>query len=134
MRKPVLLGIFLSGWIFASADYNFMEFKYVDDTAQIVFAEGLVINIEGENLMITNTAGATLSAKASDLVSMQFTDTDPAGVKKILEGETAVKVYNINGVYMGECSSLKEAKETLPNGVYVVKNSNGETIKMVIGK
>lgn len=134
MKKILLSAALLIGSLSAMADYEYMVFTYADGTQTALLAEGLVINVDGSSLAITNTEGESIEVDASELVSMQFSDVDPAGVETILAGDSAWDVYNLEGVYAGRFNSLNEARSALAKGIYVIRNQEGETIKLVIGQ
>lgn len=134
MKKLFLCGAILLASLTALADYNFMEFNYSDGNVKVISAEGLTITVEGNTLEISNTKGESFNVDASSLTSMQFTNNDPAGVKTIIDGEIPVMVFDLEGRKIGVFESLNSARNALNNGIYVIKNSDGETIKLVIGK
>lgn len=133
MRKFLLSIVALAASLAASANYNSLEFKFTDGSSQVVDADGLVINVEGDYLNVTNLKGVSLSLAAASLESMQFTDTE-AGVSSIIAGNSAVEVFNLQGVSFGKFDSLEEARNNLNSGTYVMKSENGESVKILINK
>lgn len=135
--KNYLLSALIGLLAFSSsaATYNYLEFKSNDGSSQFISTEGLVINIDGSNLLVADSEGNSLTLDANNLVSMQFTNNDDTNaVKEILVDNGDWKVYNVEGLYSGKYYSIREAQSTLPNGVYVLKNSQGKSIKIVVSR
>lgn len=131
MKKFLFTGFGLLMSLYVSADYSSMEFKYSDGTTKVLTAPGLTITVEGANLKVTNSDGQTLSIPSASLASMQFVNGDASGVSEITADNSPVKVYNVNGIYVGEFDSFNDAKASLPQGVYVIRNAEGETFKLI---
>lgn len=104
------------------------------DTPEAVAANGLVITVEGDNLIATPSSGNALTFPLATLQGMEFSDT-PLGIDEILTGgDGKFTVYDLSGVKAGEFTSLDEASATLSHGIYIVKTSTGKTIKLLTGK
>lgn len=118
----------------ASGVYKSMEFRLTDGSTCNIGAEGLVITVSDGKIIAINEAKETLELASSDLSSMQFSDTETE-VDKIFDfSDTNLTVYHLNGVEAGHFTSIKDASENLPAGVYVVTNEDGETLKLKLGK
>lgn len=133
MKKLLLCALLALAACTASA-YNFMEFKYADGKVKTLSTVGLTITVDGTNLLISNLAGESLNVASDNLVSMQFTDDNSAKVATIIDLNSSVDAYNLEGVHFGKFDSAKDAHASLQPGVYVLKNSEGGTIKIVINK
>lgn len=138
MKKFILcgvlsLGALVFGNLTAFADYYSLEFKSSDGSSVMVATEGLVITVDGDNLIVSNSKGEALSLPAASLVSMQFVD-DSGAVESIFKDNGELKVYNLEGVDFGTYNSLNDAKTNLSPGIYVIRNSAGETVKIIVNK
>lgn len=133
MYKLLFSGVMLLASLSASAIYNSMEFKTADGAVKSVSATGLTIKVNGNQLIISNSAGETISFDALSLVSMQFVDGD-AGVDSIITENEAVEAYTLDGLYAGKFNSVNEARLSLSNGVYVLKGTRGKSIKINVNK
>lgn len=134
MKKFLLSTLVIMASLNAWADYNFMVFNYSNGEAVAIQADGLSITVEGNQLEITNSKGESLSIEASALASMQFTNTDPAGIKDILSVGQEITVFNLEGICVGKFESIDHARNSLAQGIYIIKNLKGETVKLILGK
>lgn len=116
------------------ADYNYLDFKYADGNVKSLKTEGLIIRIDGSELQVTNSVNESLTVNASLLTSMQLVN-ESAGVVSILSSSYGpIEIYNLNGISMGKYENANDATSLLPQGVYVIKKANGETIKLLVNK
>ena len=137
MKKLLLLFSFLiMAWMSVSAvtPYKYLEFKTTENTSIVVETEGLEININEGLLSLSNTSGQKMNIDASTLVSMQFTD-NADGVDKIsFDSDVPVNVYKLDGTVVGTFTNVSNAINTLEPGVYILKSTDGQTVKIMIGK
>lgn len=115
---------------------RYSSLKFTSDSGETysVTTDNLEILINGENLTFNNT---NLTIPLSSLVSMEFTDYDdsPAAIETVtFDGRGAVTVYNINGVSIGSFDSYAEALASLSQGLYVIKDANGNSLKINVEK
>ena len=135
--KKILLCLFVGLVAFSAsaASYSFMQFTDKDGNSQYVSANGLTITIDGASLVVTNSSGDELTFEAADLVSMKFTNSNGSNAIKTISFENGeVEAYGLDGLYAGKYQTVDEAKNSLSNGVYVLKNGQGETIKIVVSR
>ena len=114
--------------------YNTLKFTSDSGETYSIATNNLVIHVNGENLTFNNT---DLTIPLSSLVSMEFTDYDdsPAAIDTVIfEGTGTVAVYNINGTPVGSFDSYADALASLSRGVYVIKDANGNSLKISVGK
>lgn len=114
-----------------SAKYDYMEFRFEDGTTRTLSADGLSITFSNGEIKVTNTAGENIEIAATSISSMQFTN-DSAVDSLNLEEMNDFDIYSTSGLHLGKFVSIEAARNTLSNGVYMVKNSNGKTFKVVI--
>ena len=137
MKKVFLLFSFLTfAWmsVMAVTPYKYLEFKTTENTSIVVEAEGLEITVNDGVLSLSNTSGQKMNIDASTLVSMQFTD-DSAAVNNIfLDSDSNINVYKFDGTIVGTFNNVSNAIDTLAPGVYILKSTGGQTVKIMIGK
>lgn len=114
--------------------YNSLEFTSNTGETYTVATEDLEILVEGDNLSFNNT---DLTIPLTSLVSMEFGDfdIDTTEVESIsVNQEGAVTVYNLNGTSAGTFNSYTEALAALRPGLYVIKDANGNSLKVNVEK
>ena len=113
--------------------YNSLKFTSSTDETFIVATDNLEIFVEGETLIFSNT---DLTLPLSSLVSMEFTeDENTSKIEELVfDPNCSVKVYNVNGTPVGSFDSYSEALDSLGKGIYVVKDSNGNSLKVNVEK
>lgn len=133
MYKMLLFGVMLVASLSAAANYNSMEFKTTDGSSKTIGTTGLTITVNGDQLLVTNTAGETATFEASALATMQFVGGD-AGVETLLFGSGTVEAYTVDGQYAGKFDSVNEARLSLSNGIYILKGAQGKSIKIIVNR
>lgn len=114
--------------------YSFLKFTSDSGETYCVATNNLEILVDGANLAFSNT---DLIIPLTSLVSMEFTDYDDSSAEignVTFDGKGVVTVYNINGVSAGSFDSYTEAIASLTQGVYVIKDANGNSLKISVGK
>ena len=114
--------------------YKSLKFTSNDGETYTIATNNLEILVSGEAITFSNT---NLILPLSSLVSMEFTDYDenPAAVDSIvIEPTGAVMVYDINGLLVGSFDSYQDALESLREGVFVIKDTKGNSLKISVGK
>ena len=114
--------------------YSSLMFTSNTGEKYTVATNNLEILVNGENLTFSNT---DLTIPLSSLISMEFTDYDdsPATIDTVkFDGNGLVTVYNIDGTSVGSFDSYTDALSSLGKGVYVVKDTIGNSLKISVGK
>ncbi len=132
--KKVLFVILLAAQT-ASAelyDYPYMAFQTIDGIVKTVSVSSLSLSVSNGVLIATSDDG-TESFTLSDLSKMYF--TSEAVVTKVQNpestGSSEVEVTSLAGVFCGTFPSVEAARQSLPAGMYIVKNSK-ETFKIAV--
>lgn len=119
----------------ANADgFGTLVFKSANGETYSLEAKDLEIYYKDGNITFNNDKRII---PVSTLVSMEFSDNpaDNTAVEKLFTDTTGpVTVYSIDGIKTGKFQSLSEAYQSLKPGLYVVRLSNGETIKIEMKK
>lgn len=110
-----------------------MVFKTADGVAHSIEASGLDIKFT-EGKMKAANATETLTIPLSDLVSMEFDDGSASIYDTVATEDGEVTVSNINGIEIGRFPSLTTATDNLPDGIYVITQSSGKSLKLIINK
>ena len=118
----------------AVSPYKYLEFKTTENTSIVVEAEGLEIEINDDVLSLSNTSGQKMNIDASTLVSMQFTDSSAAIDNITVDSDSKVQVYKLDGTVVGTFTNVSNAINTLDHGVYILKSTESQTVKIMIGK
>ena len=129
-----LLMIFVAPSLASAGSYSTLKFTSNTGETYSVATNNLEILVNGENLTFSNT---NLLIPLSSLVSMEFTDYDdsPAAIDSVkFDGNGIVTVYNIDGTSVGTFDSYTDALSSLGKGVYVLKDTNGNSLKIRVGK
>ena len=136
MRKLLLLSLLTIAWMSAKAvtPYKYMEFKTTENTSLVVEAEGLEIEINDGVVSLSNASGQKMNIDASTLVSMQFTDNSASISNITVDSDSKVQVYKLDGTVVGIFSNVSNAIYTLSPGIYILKSTEGQTVKIMIEK
>lgn len=135
MKKFLLMAIALVMSATASAGYGYMLFYTNQSTdPEVIATENLVITIDDENLMISNSKDRPLTLPLSTVSAMEFSAGSYSSVGLVSETDGKVSLYSADGLPVGDFSSLDEAVGSLPAGIYVIRKTNGDTVKIMIGK
>ena len=130
MKKLILMFFLLLSVGIASANYNYMIF--VTDTGEhfSIDSSGLTIKIDDDKVIAT-TGNEILEFYSASLSQMYFSNVTTTSVLKLetLENSGAI-VYSLDGIAMGKFTSLDEIRDVLPNGVYLLKLSDGSSLKI----
>lgn len=132
--KKVLFVILLAAQT-ASAelyDYPYMAFQTTDGIVKTVSVSSLSLSVSNGVLIATSDDG-TESFTLSDLSKMYFTSEAVVTKVQNLEstGSSEVEVTSLAGVFCGTFPSVEAARQSLPAGMYIVKNSK-ETFKIAV--
>lgn len=130
----MLLMLALTPSLVLGGRYNSLKFTSSTGETYTVATNNLEIIVNGENLTFSNT---NLLIPLTSLVSMEFADFEenPAGIDAVaFDGKGIVTVYSINGTTVGSFESFAEAFSSLDQGLYVIKDSNGNSLKITVEK
>lgn len=113
-------------------DYPYMAFQTADGIVKTVSVSSFSLTISNGVLIATSDDG-TEQFSLSDLSKMYF--TTEAVVTKVQNPETTdsseVEVTSLAGIPCGTFPSVEAARQSLPAGMYIVKNSK-ETFKIAV--
>lgn len=131
MKKIILFLLGIALPFIVSAEYKSMMFRSKDGNQHYINVQGLVISFDTENLL-ASISDNTLSIPLAELISMSFSEEDSAGLESILsdKSQESVSVYFTTGVKTGTFTSVSEAIEKLPAGVYIIQYADGTTLKL----
>lgn len=132
--KKYLLPIFMTFTAIAGhAEFNSLVFSTLSGDKQSVGLTDLNITFaDGE--MRATSKGESVRIALTSLESMEFSD-DMSGIEsvsteKLPQGK--VTVYATDGQFQGSYDSATAALAKMPNGVYILKDENGITSKILI--
>lgn len=129
MKKSVLSLIFAATCgIAGAAGFQSMQFATQSGEPQYMPLEGLEIVFQNGN-MLAVAGERSLTISLADLVSMEFSD-DEAGVAFTFKDGEPFSVYSASGIYCGKFDSFSVMKDSLADGVYVIKKNDGTSFKI----
>lgn len=138
MKKLIVSGLMAVVSVLTSVSFaeGYSTLKFTSASGEVFTVEtnNLEISVYGENLAFNNT---DLLIPLSTLETMEFIDhyDGPAAVETVVASfESTVLVYGIDGKVVASFDSYTEALSSLGKGVYVIKDANGKTLKISIGK
>lgn len=129
-----LLVLALTPSLASSGSYSSLKFTSNSGETYTVATNNLEILVNGENLTFNNT---NLTIPLSSLVSMEFGDfgNTPSVIDTVsFDGTDLVAVYNPNGTLVGTFASYSEALDSLGQGVYVIRDAKGNSLKISVEK
>ena len=136
MKKLLLLSLLTIVWMSVKAEtsYKYLEFKTTENTSIVVETEGLEMTVNNGILSLSNASGQKMNIDTSTLVAMQFTDNSTAINNIAVDSDTRVQVYKLDGIVVGTFTNVSNAIKMLAPGVYILKSTKGQTVKIMIGK
>lgn len=120
------------GFVVLGASANYYSLKFITDEGNefLIGLENLAITVEDQNVIADN-GEMKLEWNATTLVSMEFSE-ETAGVDKatLQQVNADATFFNLDGTVAGTFSSLEAAKSALQEGVYVVRLTDGKSLKI----
>lgn len=112
-----------------AAEYQWLTFRMTDDTEVSVAADKLSINYSDAMLRLKSaTVDETLAV--AQIKSMRFTSSS-AGINEVKNNHIEnAYYYTVGGIKVGHFTSIEEARENLPSGVYIGK-TEAKTFKVI---
>lgn len=136
MKREWLTGCMLVATLAAMADdgYPLLTLQTTAGTEVKMAVDKMTIAFVNGQLVATNSEGSQ-QIPLQDMKMMYFSETATQTVVTAIDGATAtdekVTVYTVGGRLMGSFDSVKEAREALRPGIYVMK-TNTKTFKTTI--
>lgn len=113
-----------------TTSYSYFCVRQLDGQEIALPVENLSMSF-ADGVMTAVTSNGTNTFDLSGVQSFYFTNTSSGvSLTEASEKSGAVCVWNVNGVACGEFDSVKAAVASLHKGVYVMKYSNGGTVKI----
>lgn len=136
MKREWLTDCMLVATLAAMADdgYPLLTLQTTAGTEVKMAVDKMTIAFVNGQLVATNSEGSQ-QIPLQDMKMMYFSETATQTVVTAIDGATAtdekVTVYTVGGRLMGSFDSVKEAREALRPGIYVMK-TNTKTFKTTI--
>lgn len=131
MKKCLLSAILAVGALGLHAEYNRLVFTTTDGNVKSVGLTNLNVKFSDGD-MIASSAGESVKIDLASLKSMEFGNGEASIVAVPNTRRTPVAVYSVDGICVGKFDSEAEAMNLLPAGLYITKDENGLTSKMLI--
>lgn len=131
MRHVFITGLLLAALSTQAADYKSLVFETASGTTAVDLSS-LVLTVENGTLVAKNSA-TSQTFTLTDLSKMYFSNEESTGISSVeaSDADAAVEVIDIAGREVGSFASLAEAKSTLRQGIYVVRQGS-RTFKIVV--
>jgi len=133
MKKTILMLLFAMPLTQASAyDYNYLNLQATDGTVTSIDVASLKLTVSDGKLLAVNSS-TNQEFTLSELSKMYFSsEASATGINELStsDGDYA-EVYTLAGLSKGKFTSVSEAKENLPAGIYIIKSQN-KTYKVTV--
>lgn len=131
MRHVFITGLLLAALSTQAADYKSLVFETASGTTAVDLSS-LVLTVENGTLVAKNSA-TSQTFTLTDLSKMYFSNEESTGISSVeaSDADAVVEVIDIAGREVGSFASFAEAKSTLRQGIYVVRQSS-RTFKIVV--
>ena len=113
-----------------AGEYAYLVFTNAAGTKTALSVNDMTLKVNGTQLDVTNAEG-TVNFTLTDLVRMEFSADGLTAIEKVLDGDAPVQVYSVNGMTLGNFSSLVQAVQQLDKGVYIMVQS-GKSQKLIV--
>ena len=131
MRKIGMVLAMLVCVVMAQAgEYAYLVFTNAAGTKTALSVNEMTLKVNGAQLDVTNAEG-TVNFTLTDLASMEFSADGLTAIENVLDGDAPVQVYSVNGMTLGNFSSLVQAVQQLDKGVYIMVQS-GKSQKLIV--
>ena len=118
----------------SASGYNAMVFTMNNGSQKSISTENLEITFSNSELQAKSDQ-TVLTLTLTDVKSMNFGETVTSSVSSLeSEKEITVYIFTLSGIYTGSFPSLSNAVENLEKGIYVIRNTEGETFKITVEK
>lgn len=118
--------------LFGYAEGKSLVFTTSDGVSHSIAAAGLNISFE-DGMMNASNGSESLSLSVASLSSMYFGVSSGVAIAPV-SSDSPVSVISPSGLRLGDFRSMDEAKTQLPGGMYIVRTSEGKTVKIVVEK
>lgn len=133
VKKIILMVLLVCAGMAQAGEYAYLVFTNTEGTKTALSVADLTMMVNGAQLDVTNAEG-TVHFTLTDLAAMQFSvdgETLPEGIDNVLNANSQVTVYAINGMSLGSFSSMLQAVQQLGRGTYVIVQS-GKSQKLIV--
>lgn len=136
MKKIFTLIVLFALGISWGHAYDFLCFYKTNGDVESIGVSGLTIKISGVNLVAENSKSESLTIPLVSLNAMEFTDSKTGNVQNIssVSKNSSFSVFSLDGLFMGNYENMEAAQKQLDAGIYVINNSEGESVKIRVGK
>ena len=124
-RSLFFVAVVLCAVMTQAADYPYLVFTNTSGTSTVLCVSNLTFAVSGSSLQVKNADG-TNSFTLTDLANMQFSKDGSvvSAIENVIDAGSAVEVFSMTGVRLGQYNSLLEAVSSTCTGAYVIKQGN----------
>lgn len=117
-----------------SAEFISLKFTSLSGESTVLSVDGLSLSVADGNLVVNNADG-DYTLPLADLATMEFSNEQPsAGVGAVAASQSEGKtvVYSVDGRLCGAFSGDRNLASVLPAGIYIARQQDGTTSKIVV--
>lgn len=133
MKRFLLMGVFCIAAMAAMAESPAVVFTTTDGAKHSVSIQGLDITFANGNMIVKNNE-TTLTLPLAEMATMEFDGIATVIAEKSIAIDSTVSVSSLDGKFAGKFDNMREVAASLPAGIYVVKTTTGETVKIMLSK
>lgn len=120
----IVLAAAMAAASFAMADeYQWLTFRFTDDSVVTVAAEGLEMNYEAGLLQLVSPTVSS-SFPVETLLSMQFVSDPSAIAVPDADNSSRTEYFTVSGVKVGTYDSVNDARAALGSGIYIARSGD----------
>lgn len=116
-----------------ASEYNVMMFTMQSGARHYVSLQNLEVTFT-EDMLLADSSEGNLQLPLADVSTMQFYTDTASSLAVVGSAETPVTAYSIFGENCGDFDTLDAAVRSLKTGIYLLKHSDGATMKISIKK
>lgn len=131
MKRISLCGLAMLAFIAIYASYPSMKFVTNDGAEYFIGTENLEITFS-DGKMTATTGYNNLELALDKLSAMEFSESE-ASIDQIQFIKSSLfKVFTVDGSYCGTFDDIEQLKAVLTDGIYVIKNDEGNSLKISV--
>ena len=131
MKRIILCGLAMLSFIAIYASYPSMKFVTIDGAEYFIGTENLEITFS-DGKMIATTGYNNLELALDKLSAMEFSESEASIDQIQFITNSLFKVFTVDGSYCGTFEDIEQLKSALTDGIYVIKNDEGNSLKISV--
>lgn len=115
-------------------DYPYLVFTQADGSTVTLPVQSLCIKfVDGKLVATAPSVEQTLPLDGLTTMAFTYDAGTPSAVQGVDQGSasSAVQVYTLHGIHVGDYDSAAQALRTLPKGVYIIRQEQTTYLKAI---